>query len=323
MDRGQRIRVIQRVRDSLGEMPKEDEDLVLETFGVGARPEDDWGNGPTLTSWLSEQADDNELEALAQHLEVLDNRSSLVAVTTAIDSAPEVLHLFGSHLSAHRALLGEVETELKKYGVRLFVAHDSIPMDAPWEREIVDALNQCHGGVVFVHPGIHASFYCMQEVGWMLGRGIPVARLMFGESPKGLLGALQGRPVHGLSASEIAAAIMDWAVVHETLRQNLAESLTKALDASHAFSVTDMVWERLRQVDTLSATQLRRVLHAVETNSQVFGANVGGWRGVAYRHAIADRAEQWDDSGSLKDRIGVLRATPSDDYIVSIDDLST
>ena len=71
MNKGKRVHLVQKVRDVMSTMSYDDEELPLTTFEIGRRPEDN-GFGPTLTSWLNE-ADDDNLIALGQHLEVLDN----------------------------------------------------------------------------------------------------------------------------------------------------------------------------------------------------------------------------------------------------------
>jgi len=313
LDKVERIRLIQRLRDALGEVPPDDQDLILDTYGIGTVPEDDFGNGPTVTAWLR-QSDDQDLIALAQHFEMLDNTVEYVADQSAAGE-PAPLFIFATHLSKHRAFLGEVATGLAQFGVTLFVAHDSIPVDAPWEKEIVDALNRCHAGAAFIHPGLYDSYYCMQEAGWMLGRGIPIARLMFGDTPKGLLGEKQGMQLDGRPAMEVAAAIMDWSLTYSVLVSQVAASLTTALSDSKNYATTDSIWDRLKEVQTLSDEQLRRVVHAAEANSQVFGANVGGWSGRSYRKVIGERVAEWGVQDALADRGMRLRKDTEREYI--------
>lgn len=194
-------------------------------------------------------------------------------------------------------------------------------MDAPWQKEIVDALNGCQAGAAFVHPDLHGSYYCMQEIGWMLGRGIPIARLMFGEAPKGLLGEIQGKELQNRPVADVAATIMDWALTHPSLIANMAASLSDALDQSTSFNRTDLIWSRLTKIDALSKEQIRRVVHAGETNGQVFHAGVGGYRGEAYRTVVGTRALEWGAEGELSERAAVLKANDAPDYIVSPDDV--
>ncbi len=269
---------------------------------------------------MAERGRRRQLDCLGQHLEVLNNTSGHT-VEPSQQVEPEPLFIFATHLSAHRRLLGEVKEELGRYGIRVFVAHDTIEMDAPWQKEIVDALNGCHSGAAFIHPDLHGSYYCMQEIGWMLGRGIPIARLMFGEAPKGLLGEIQGKELQNRPVNEIAATIMDWAPAHPSLVPNLAASLSDALDQSPSFKHTDLIWSRLTTIDVLSTEQIRRVVHAGETNGQVFRAGVGGYRGDAYRTVVGIRALEWGAEGELAKRAAVLKANDAPGYIVSPDDV--
>ena len=313
MNKSDRITLIERCAAALTEMKSDAEALRLTTFGIGERPIDGWGNGPSAIEWLDEQATDDQLLELAQHLGALDNgppvNISDASSSTGVPTS-DGLFVFASHLSTHRGFIGEVAEHLARYKIRLFVAHDSIPMDAAWSKEIVDALNSCRAGAVFLHPGFHESFYCQQECGWMLGRGIPLARLMIGESPQGLLGELQGAQMQGKSAAEVAEFILEWATSKPALEAHLAESLTRALTHSGSFRQTDQIWERLRQVSVLTPDQLRRVLFAGERNNQVYGAGTGGWNGEPYRNAIVRRAREWDTEAGFTARIDAL-ADPS------------
>lgn len=306
MDKGERVRAIRRVRAALESLDPDEQDLLLDTFEIGSIPHDSPWNEPSMTRWLSQNASDEQLLALAQHLEVLEDSQVPTTDASGADE-PEALYIFASHLSEHRAFLGEVATDLARYGIRLFVAHDSIPMDAPWEKEIVDALNECHAGAAFIHPGLHGSYYCMQELGWMLGRGIPIARLMFDESPRGLLGAHQGRPLLGRSASEVASAIVDWATDHPGLHPHLAASLTAALENSPSYRVTDRIWARLRDLQALTEEQVLRVVRAAELNPQVYGTGVGNYSGPSYRHVIGAQVQTWSADPDLKQRAERLR----------------
>ena len=141
----------------------------------------------------------------------------------------------------------------------------------------------------------------------MLGRGIPVARLMLGESPRALLGDLQGKDLTGRGADVAGDAILDWATDKPSLAGHLAASLSVALQHSFNYKNTDEIWERLRQLDSVTPEQLRRIIFAAEYNQQVFGTGIGGYAGTRYRQAIASQATAWDNEGRFADRITQLR----------------
>jgi hypothetical protein len=55
--------------------------------------------------------------------------------------------VFGSHLSEHTVLVGAVRDQLLRYGIELFVAHDTIEHDKLWQDEIEKALDRAHAGL--------------------------------------------------------------------------------------------------------------------------------------------------------------------------------
>jgi hypothetical protein len=95
--------------------------------------------------------------------------------TGAIRVEPEAqpLFIFGSHLAAQRALVGAVGEQLSRYGIELFVAHDSIDHDALWQAEIEKALDRADAGLVFLHDGFSESAWCDQEVDGSWGGTCP------------------------------------------------------------------------------------------------------------------------------------------------------
>ncbi len=189
-----------------------------------------------LPGRLAATGDDDELVALGRHLAVpvAEDVADGVADTTtsATTGEPGRLFLFGSHLSTQRAFVGQVEAALREYGITLFVAHDSIPIDAEWEQEIADALRRCDAAAAFVHQGLHDSYSWMQEVGWLLGRGIPIARLMFDEAPMGLLGSRQGINARTMKPHDVAAAVLEYVAGRPELQPQLATSLVQAMKDS-------------------------------------------------------------------------------------------
>ena len=312
MDKSTRIRLIQQVRDALSSMGWEDTDLLLEEFGFGTFPSD--ATDLTVTSWLRSQGGDDDLVALGRHLAVpaVEDAANGVPAWSIAGSEPGRLLLFASHLSTERRFVGEVESGLAAFGITLFVAHDSIPIDADWQPEIAEALRQCDAGAVFVHEGLHDSYYCMQEVGWLLGRDVPIARLLFDDSPKGLLGSKQGINAHAMKPAEVAVALLDYVATKPELAPQLATSLVHAMKDSPSFHDTDAAWERLKLLGDLSLQQCTTLLEAAEEQSQVYRANVGGWSGPAYRTEIAAFLEGEPASAPLADRIAALRERATD-----------
>lgn len=307
MDKSTRVRLIQQVRDALYEQKVADIALLLDEFGFGGF--DGVSSEAQLTVWLQGGSDD-DLLALGQHLAVplAADAAEGVPDPTSSDTGgePGRLLLFGSHLSTERAFVGQVETALALFGVTLFVAHDSIPVDAEWQPEIAEALRRCDAGVVFLHEGIHGRYYCMQEVGWLLGRAVPIARLMFDEAPLGLIGDRQGIQARG-DADQVAAAILDYVAGKPELQSQFATSLVHAMKDSQSYARSNEIWDLLLRVGDLTPGQCETLAEAAEENPQVYAAGVGGWSGPRFRGPIADFLDGQAGAASLAARIARLR----------------
>lgn len=304
MERGARVRLIQGVRDKIQPLPWEDEDLLFEEFGIGRRETQNLdGERWLLTDWLR-HADEENLLALARHLDVIPDASTGTTAEEDVRALPadepETLFIFASHLSAQREYVGGVERALgKRYGIDMFVAHDSIPMDANWQPEIADALARCHAAVAFLHSGFKQSAYCQQEVGWLLGRGVPIARYLFGEAPVALLSERQGKPVGGLNEWQLADEVIEYLSTKEELRGHLVTSLARALVDSPNFDTTDKIWAAFPKDYPITLKQAEVLIHAAETQNQVY------WKGL--RYDIADLLEAEPATWPLADRIARLR----------------
>lgn len=200
----------------------------------------------------------------------------LFGVSIEIQAQEEAkpLFVFASHLASQRALVGGVGDHLRAWGIRLFVAHDSIEPDQEWHAEIERALRECDAGVVFLFPKFRNSSWCDQEVGWLLGREVPCYALKFqGEDPYGPLGKKQAFTVgDGMTAAQIGDAIIDWVHTKPGLSSCLNASLVEALKSSWSFNRTDHVWARLHLASGLGVKEVAGLLTAIRDNDQVYNA---------------------------------------------------
>lgn len=96
-----------------------------------------------------------------------------------------------------RDLAGRLKKELERYFIDGFVAHDSIEFGLNWPDVIKEHLRSCHALLAVVSPEFSASHWCDQEVGWVLGRGVPVMSISAGCPPYGFFGLWQALPFRG------------------------------------------------------------------------------------------------------------------------------
>ena len=96
---------------------------------------------------------------------------------------PGMLKVFLTHLAAHRKCAADLQEALWGYGISAFVAHNDIVPTQEWQAEIETALPTCDALVALLHPEFHESNWTDQEIGFAMGRGVPVFSVRCGEDP--------------------------------------------------------------------------------------------------------------------------------------------
>ena len=135
--------------------------------------------------------------------------------------------------------------------------------------------------VAILHDDFHKSQWCDQEVGWALGRGIPIATLCrtleFERGIDGFLEEVQDvqlDPSNGTgewrAAQEIFRAAIRSVKPPELVRRALAE----ALIASPNFDNSRNLRPAVQRQDQWEQASLDRLKCAVQTNRQVYEAVV-------------------------------------------------
>jgi hypothetical protein len=107
---------------------------------------------------------------------------------------PDRPRIFMSHVSTAREPVSQVAQGLETFQCSCFVAHTQIEPSRDWQDTIEVALQTCHALVAWVTPNFPRSNWTDQEVGWVLGRGIPVVPVNAGLQPYGFFGAKQSLP---------------------------------------------------------------------------------------------------------------------------------
>lgn len=310
MEKEDRVRLLFAIRDKLAEgYSGADAFTLLDEFGISyPQTFEDYSLLDVLRT-----ATDEELLAVSSFLFAEDDRRLADAAAAGAGGSGEPLLVFASHQSNHKALVGEVAAEMARFGITLFVAHVDIEPHAAWRNEIIRTLRTCHAGVAFIHNEFKTSDWCDQEVGWLLGRGVPVITLAIDLAPYGPMGEKQAIPATDLHAGGIAAAVIKVLVAQHELQPHLAASLTSALVNSANFQTTDQIWSLLRNFRNLDAQQCARVLEAVEENDQVYRAHSAMDGGRPYAEVMLDFLRQQTGVSEVAARLEEVQARRSND----------
>jgi hypothetical protein len=187
---------------------------------------------------------------------------------------PGHLRLFISHRDTHKEAARNLADALSNYGISAFVAHDTIEPMTTWQREIEKGLETMEVMLAFVTDDFHESVWTNQEVGYALGKGVPVISVKFQrKDPVGFIGtkqALKGR----LDRAEAPAPEI-YKVLAEKLgqKERLQQALVSAFASSPDWDAARDRFDRMnRTISTLTEDEVDKIQTAYSSNESLYGA---------------------------------------------------
>jgi hypothetical protein len=267
----QRIKILREVSNQLGDQEWPEIDLVLTQFRLPT--ENRWnGSKAAYVLEMANGATDEVLNGLAEHFEL----------PAAVTGAPAISHpsfwkegtfkVFISHLAVHRKFAGELQEQLATLGISAFVAHNDIEPTAEWQTEIEKALATCNSLVALLHSDFHKSHWTDQEIGFAMGRGVPIFAVRLGQDPYGFIGRFQAFNGIGKAAYGLARDLFNAYRRHKQTQAMMPEVLVSLLENSKSFDQARSRTGFLEELEIWKPSFTPRLRAAVENNNQVSGS---------------------------------------------------
>ena len=157
---------------------------------------------------------------------------------------------------------------MHNYDMAAFVAHEDIEPMKEWEIEIEHALSSMHLLVALLTERFSESKWTDQEIGFAVGRKVPIVPVRMGKDPYGFMGKYQA--ISGYhETSQIADAIFQYALSDESLKSSATDGYIKALYRSRNFSTSNSLAKYFPNIEHLSREQEETLVMAFNDNSQV------------------------------------------------------
>jgi len=180
-------------------------DLILDEYHVLSNTHySNWENKKDYIKYRISKIQDSDLVELWTYLQKRKNRN--IAPDFWGDNK---IKAFISHLSKDKIKASLLSSELIKLNIAPFVAHEDIEPNSEWLEKIEQALMSMDILIVLVSDGFKESNWTCQEVGFALGRGIPVISIKIGMDPFGFFGKKQAIPGTGRIAKDICNDIIE------------------------------------------------------------------------------------------------------------------
>src|ERR1700677_3202059 len=173
--------------------------------------------------------------------------------------------VFLSHKGGVKKETSRLKDELEVYGISAFVAHADIEPTKEWQQEIENALATMQAFVALMTPDFHDSNWTDQEVGFALGRGVPIIAAKMGKDPYGFIGKFQALP-----CSWENAAI---SIVKLLIRQApMWEAYVQAVTRCKSFDNGNTLSTILPNIKSLTGRQAETLVTGFNENQQLQGS---------------------------------------------------
>jgi len=173
--------------------------------------------------------------------------------------------LFLSHKSEVKKSVAELKLSLGSYGISCFVAHEDIQPTQQWQDEIEAALASMDGFVALMTDEFHDSYWTDQEVGFALGRRVPIIAVRLGIDPYGFIGKFQALTcTWGAAPLEIVGLL-----IHQP---RVLEAYINAIQNCRSFEEGNTLARVLPNIQRLSDEQAQKMHIAYRDNDQLRGS---------------------------------------------------
>lgn len=268
MKPSERIKTIKKISNNLGKDDWTFIDITLRQFKLPTQ--NSWsGNTYEYVAAMIEDAADEELVELAQHLEIHSEPSHAPPTPTPAFWAENYYKLFLSHVSSYKKETAELQEALEFYGITAFVAHEDIEPTKEWQSEIEVALETMDGLAALLTPTFHDSNWTDQEIGFAIGKGVPVISVRLGLDPYGFIGKYQGMQGAGKTSRQTAKEIVQILLNNKVSQPKIVRSLVCSFSESSSYAESKEKIEFIEKASHIPPELLKIMCDSIENNSQV------------------------------------------------------
>lgn len=270
MTPSERLRIIKQISRKLSQEEWRYVNVVLRQFNIKTMSPDDYLDGLfEYVAEMVEDASDQTLVELSQHLEIPLSDTPSSSIPTPKFWKKEHFKLFLSHVSSFKKETAKLQEELSKYGVSAFVAHNDIEPTKVWQNEIEQALQTMDGLTALLTDSFHESKWTDQEVGVAIGRSVPIIAVRLGLDPYGFIGKYQGLQGQGKHESKLAEEIVNILFTNPNSQQQIINALVHVFGNSESFAQSKKIIELLENAPYLTDDQIKLLEKAAKENRQV------------------------------------------------------
>ncbi len=186
-----------------------------------------------------------------------------VSTEERIWGSKRFFRLFLSHKTDVKKNAFGLKEQLEPFGVSAFVAHADVEPTKEWQDEIESALASMDAFVALLTGNFHESDWTDQEVGYALGRGVPLIVVKMGRDPYGFIGKFQALACNW---EDVPTALVELLIKQQP---RMLEAYINAMPKCRTFEEGNHLAEVLPSLKTLTEEQAHRLQSAFNGNKQL------------------------------------------------------
>lgn len=183
---------------------------------------------------------------------------------------PDNIKVFISHRDADKIEASRIQSLLSKYNISSFVAHEDIEGTEEWIKEILRALQSMDIFTTYMTKNFFDSNWTNQEIGFALGRNVPVIPIKNHINPEGFISILQAKPYSSENfCIDFISLLLKQKDIHTGLKEKTIDCIISALAEAESWDKADSIYKAFQHVKKLTSQQLEVLIKAFNTNRQI------------------------------------------------------
>lgn len=185
-----------------------------------------------------------------------------------------LVRVFISHRDRHKKLARDLADELEPYGFSCFVAHETIPANEEWRKVILAGLETMEIMLVVLTSDFSESFWTMQEVGYALGKAVPLVSLKLETAdPPGFISHMQALRGSIGQPTDSVTKLVPLLAKALGRQERLQGAIVKSFVSSPHWGETTVRFDRMTEVvDRLTDAELATIIEGFRRNDQLHNA---------------------------------------------------
>ena len=177
---------------------------------------------------------------------------------------------FISYASDIKRTAGRIKDYLDQFGFNCFLAHEDIPPQTIWPKEIVKVLEQCNLFLPLLTSGFIESFFCQQETGFAYGRDVEILPVMISKAPMGMIADLQAVRFEKTEFESSCWKIVAHVGKRKTLSEPVLNGLITWFGESNTYNEAAERAKKILNEFDFSKGQIEDIRKHIKRNHQIY-----------------------------------------------------